>query len=157
MINFGHIDHGIYVGSAPQNSADVARLKEMKVSAVISLQSDMDIKAHRIDWKKLQSAYEYNSIYFQRFPIVDFDEKELGRKLPNPARALDELRRLDHEVYVHCNAGICRAPATVLTYLCHFQDLGVEQGLDFIRQRRPQANPYISSVVLALAELSNDI
>ena len=155
MINFGHISEGIYIGSAPQNSVDVARLKQMKVSAVISLQSDADIKAFRIDWEKLQSAYRDKDMLCQRFPIADFNEQDLARKLPDPVRALNELRSSAHEVYVHCNAGICRAPATVLAYLCHFKKMSVNEGLVFIRQQRPQENPYIGAIELALDALEN--
>lgn len=155
-MNFSRIGQGIYLGSTPQNMVDVGRLKQMKASAVISLQSDADIKAHHIDWQKLKNAYRDNDIFFQRFPIVDFDEQDLGKKLPKPTRALSELRRLDHQVYVHCNAGICRAPATVLAYLCHYKKMSIEQGLEFIRQQRPQANPYIAAVELALVELTRN-
>ena len=46
MINFDQIEGDIFVGSAPQNSVDVARLKQMKITAVLSLQSDHDFKSH---------------------------------------------------------------------------------------------------------------
>ena len=153
MINFGQIDEQLFIGSAPQNSVDVARLKQMKISAVLSLQSDPDIRAHRIDWQKLQNAYQYNDLHFQRFPIIDFDEQDLGKRLPQPIRALEQLIGLQHKVYVHCNAGICRAPATVLGYLCHFRDMSIEVALEYIRRQRPHANPYLGAVRLALLEL----
>ena len=62
MINFDSIEDNIFLGSAPQSSVDAARLKQMRVTAVLSLQSDADFKSHRIDWKKLQSAYQYLSL-----------------------------------------------------------------------------------------------
>jgi hypothetical protein len=78
MINFSQIEADIFLGSAPLNGVDVARLKQMKITSVVSLQSDDDLKTHRIDWKKLQAAYKYNGIVAQRFPITDFDEHDLG-------------------------------------------------------------------------------
>ncbi len=156
MINFDRVEGDIFLGSAPQSSVDVARLKQMKISAVLSLQSDQDFKSHRIDWAKLESAYQYNDIAIQRFGIIDFDETDLGNKLADPVRALNSLLKAGHRVYVHCNAGVCRAPATVLAYLCHYRGMSTEHGLDYIRRHRPQAHPYISAVDKALVELASD-
>lgn len=155
MINFGRIESDIFLGSAPQTSVDVSRLKQMKVSAVLSLQSDSDFSTHRIDWKKLQSAYQYNDISVQRFPIIDFDENDLAVKLIDPVRALHQMMMIGHRVYVHCNAGVCRAPATVLGYLCHSRGMTLEQGLEYIRLNRPQANPYLSAVKATLKALED--
>jgi len=156
MINFDRVEGDIFLGSAPQNSVDVARLKQIKITAVVSLQSDQDFKSHRIDWQKLQSAYQYNDIAIRRFAIIDFDEADLGNKLADPVRALNDLLSAGHRVYVHCNAGVCRAPATVLGYLCHYRGMEIERGLEYIRRNRPQAHPYISAVEKALIELSQD-
>jgi len=154
MINFNRIEENIFLGSAPQGGIDVTRLKQMKISAVISLQSDDDFRSHRIDWQKLQSEYQYNDITVQRFPIIDFDEHDLGLKLTDPVQALNSLLAVGHRVYVHCNAGICRAPATVLGYLCHFRGMDIDSGMEYIRRNRPQANPYIKAVEKALSNLS---
>ncbi len=157
MINFDSIEDNIFLGSAPQSSVDATRLKQMKVTAVLSLQSDQDFKSHRINWKNLQSAYQYNEITVQRFPIIDFDENDLALKLAEPVKALNALLSVGHRVYVHCNAGICRAPATVLAYLCHFRGMDIQEGLDYLRQSRPRVHPYISAVEKALAELKSQV
>ena len=153
MINFDRIEAEIFIGSAPQSSVDVARLAQLKVTAVVSLQSDQDLKSHRIDWPKLEKNYQHNNITVQRFPIIDFDEVDLGNRLAEPVKALNALLQVGHRVYVHCNAGICRAPATVLGYLCHFRGMELEQGLEYIRANRPQVNPYRSAVKKALEQL----
>jgi len=154
MINFGPIETNIYIGNAPQTAVDVSRLNQMAVTAVLSLQSDQDFKNYRIDIDELQNAYNANDILFQRFPIIDFDEQDLGKKLAQPVQALHRLLEAEHRIYVHCNAGVCRAPATVLGYLCHYRGMGIEQGLAYIRENRPQANPYIRAVEKALNELA---
>lgn len=153
MINFGPIEANILIGNAPQSSVDIARLKQLRVTAVISLQSDSDFRAYRINWDKLQKSYQQNDILVQRFPITDFDEMDLGNKVAQPAKALSELLIAGHSVYIHCNAGVCRAPATVLTYLCHYRGMTIEKGLEYIRVGRPQANPYLTAVVKGVAEI----
>lgn len=153
MITFGQIESDIFVGSAPQSSVDVARLKQAGITAVISLQSDEDFRTHGIDWKKIQNAYQYSDILIERFPIRDFDEIDMGEKLAPSVVCLDKLLKVGHRLYVHCNAGVCRAPAAVLGYLCHFRGMDVDQGLNYIRKNRPQANPYLGAVKKALMEL----
>ena len=155
MINFNKIEPNIFIGSAPQNEVDIARLKQMKVTAVLSLQSDGDFKSHRIDWVKLQSGYSSNEIAIQRFAIIDFDERDLGNKLAEPVKALNTILSQGHCVYVLWNAGVCRAPATVLAYLCHYRDMDIDQGLEYLRRNRPQVHPYISAVEKALGELAS--
>jgi len=157
MINFDRIEAEIFLGSAPQNSVDASRLAQMKISAVLSLQSDHDLRSHRIDWTKLESAYQYNNMTVQRFPIIDFDEDDLGKRLAEPVQALNSLLSVGHRVYVHCNAGICRAPATVLGYLCHYRGMSIKQGLEYIRSNRPQVNPFKSAVEKALKQLADSV
>ncbi|RBP48848.1 dual specificity protein phosphatase family protein [Arenicella xantha] len=155
MINFGRIEQDIFIGSAPQSNIDVGRLKAMKITAVLSLQSDQDLKDYKIAWSKLESEYRANAISVHRFPIMDFDETDLGNKLVDPVTQLHRLLSIGHRVYVHCNAGICRAPATVLGYLCHYRGLTIDQGLEYIRRNRPQANPYVRAVTKGLVTLEN--
>lgn len=154
MINFDQVEPGIFVGSSPQSSVDVARLKQLKITAVISLQSDDDLKARKIDWEKLLASYQHNDILIERFPINDFDEEDLGNKVVEPIKRLNDLLNVGHKTYVHCNAGVCRAPATVLGYLCHYQGMSIEAGLQQIRLAREIANPYRSAVEKALKQLS---
>ena len=154
MINFNLIETDIFIGSAPQTSEDVARLAQMKVTAVLSLQSDEDLRSHRIDWQIIQSAYQHHEITLQRFQINDFDETDMANKLVPPVQKLHDLLTQGHCVYVHCNAGVCRAPATVLGYLCHYRDMPVEQGLEYIRRARPQVNPYVAAVKKAIEQLA---
>ena len=153
MLNFGHIESDIFVGYAPQSSVDVARLAQMRVTAVLSLQSDEDFRTHAIDWKKMKGAYEYNNIEVHRFPILDFDENDLARRLEQPVVQLHNLLVSGRRIYVHCNAGVCRAPATVLAYLCHYRGMSLEHGLEYIRRNRPQANPYLGAVQKTLDSL----
>jgi protein-tyrosine phosphatase len=154
MINLNRIDSNMFIGSAPQTNEDVARLSQLQVTAVLSLQSDQDLRTHRIDWKNIQSAYQQFDITQHRFQINDFDETDMANKLVPPVMTLNDLLNQGHRVYVHCNAGVCRAPGTVLGYLCSYKDMTIEQGLEYIRRARPQANPYVAAVKKAIAQLA---
>lgn len=154
MINFDLIQAGIIVGSAPSSPADVARLIQLKVSAVICLQDDQDFLDRDVEWSTMQGFYSDNNLPAYRYPIIDFDEADLAHKLVEPIRKLHVLLSTKEKVYVHCNSGICRAPAVVLGYLCHYEGMSIEGGLSQIRIARPIASPFRSAVKEALLELS---
>lgn len=154
MINFNPIDQQIFIGSTPQNEVDIARLAQMKVTAVLSLQSDVDLKHHGINWKNLTDEYQQRNIAVARFPIMDFDEADLGDKIAEPIQQLKQFLDVGHRVYVHCNAGICRASSTVLGYLMAYKGKSYQDGLEYIRQHRPQVNPYKSAVLKGVEKLS---
>lgn len=153
MINFDLIQARVYVGSGPAAEEDLARLKEMKVSSVISLQTDEDLTSRNVNWEQLQSWYQSSDIYVARFPINDFDETDLAQKIAQPIRALNQLLSDSHRVYIHCNTGICRAPAVVLGYLCHYEGMTMEAALRQIQIARPIASPYRTAVRNALESM----
>jgi protein-tyrosine phosphatase len=154
MINFDLIQAGIIIGSAPNSPEDVAKLMQLKVSAVICLQSDQDFRDRDVDWPTMQSLYQDSNLPTYRYPILDFDEIDLANKLVEPIRKLHNLLSAKQKVYIHCNAGICRAPAVVLGYLCHYEGMSIEGGLSQIRIARPVASPFRSAVKKALVVLS---
>jgi protein-tyrosine phosphatase len=153
MISFSPVDDNLFIGSTPQGDVDITFLKRIQVSAVLSLQSDADLEAYKINWPKMRQAYAQNSISVHRYPIIDFDEQDLADKIAVPIQQLDALLKAEHRVYVHCNAGICRAPSTVLGYLVYYRDMEIDQALEMIRVNRPQVHPYLSAVKAGLSEL----
>lgn len=156
MINFDLVEPKVFVGSSPQSDIDVERLAQLKITAVINLQSDDDLKARNINWTDLQTAYQQYGMVVERFPINDFDEADLGNKVAEPIERLDAFLQDGHRVYVHCNSGICRAPAVVLGYLCHYQDMSINAGLQQLHIARPIVSPYRSAVEKALEHLSDN-
>ena len=150
MINFDLVENGVFVGSAPQSNVDVERLKQLKITAVINLQSDEDLAVRNIDWPKMEASYQQHDLVVERFPINDFDETDLGNKVAEPIKRLNAFLSVGHKVYIHCNSGICRAPAVALGYLCHFQGMSMEAGLQQLWIARPVASPYRSAVKKAL-------
>lgn len=142
------------MGSSPNSPVDFTRLKQLQVTSVICLQSDQDLSDRKIDWPTMLVLYRDHALSIYRFPILDFDEIDLGNKVTEPIRKLHALLSDKERVYIHCNAGVCRAPAVVLGYLCHYQGMTIESGLRKIRSARAVASPYRSAVKKALIELS---
>lgn len=158
MINFNRIEENIFIGSAPRSDVDVKRLDtQLKVTAILSLQTDADFKNYQINIDELLNAYQTVDIQLHRFPITDFDAIDMSKKLVQPVQVLANLLDQGHCVYVHCNAGICRAPGTVLGYLHAYKGMSLEQGLTYLREKRPMVNPYMEAVRLAMQVLKQGL
>lgn len=56
-------------------------------------------------------------------------------------RGLHGLLRQGHRVYVHCTAGINRAPLVVLTYLTLVEGIGLEEAMTLLLRARPEVCP----------------
>ena len=81
--------------------------------------------------------YAARNIEVIHYPIHDFNQTDLMAKLYGAAC---ELNRMINEhgraVYVHCTAGMGRAPASVLVYLCLFRGMEPEEARVFVKSYR---------------------
>ncbi len=146
MINLSRINPQLYIGTYPQNPVDLDRLKSgPKITAVLNLQTDDDFIALGIDWQKIEKGYLERDMLCQRWPITDFSPENLEQKLEVAATLLDRLISVDHRVYVHCTAGVCRAPAAVIGYLAWHQNMNLDEAYCFVREQRA-CDPYIDAI-----------
>ena len=146
MINLSRINPQLYIGTYPQNPVDLDRLKSgPKITAVLNLQTDDDFIALGIDWQKIEKGYLERDMLCQRWPITDFSPANLEQKLEVAATLLDRLISVGHRVYVHCTAGVGRAPAAVIGYLVWHQNMGLDEAYCFVREQRA-CDPYIDAI-----------
>lgn len=123
---------------------DVARLKELGITTIISLQSDDDLRNYFISIEELLNACFDAAIELRRIPIRDFDRDALAWNLPRCVRELEAaLARPSARVYLHCTAGKNRAPTVAAAYLIRAQGMPPPQALEYLRARRP-CQPYES-------------
>ena len=146
MINFDPIQANICVGSAPNTPEDITQLKQLKISALVCLQSDEDLLARNIDWSELKEWYKAAGIQTRRFSIEDFNEEDLAKSVGPAISALDEFLKAGHSVYVHCNSGIFRAPTAVLGYLCTIEGMTIESAIQQLRIARPVVSPSTEAI-----------
>lgn len=57
----------------------------------------------------------------------DFDPHSLRNILPRAVKAIHEELSQGRKVYVHCTAGLGRAPAACIAYMYWFQDFQLEE------------------------------
>ncbi len=91
--------------------------------------------------------YAERGIMAEHYPIHDFNEEDLKKKLYNGAVLLNEMiNENQKKVYVHCTAGMGRAPAVVLVYLCLFKGFEPEEADKYVKEWRKVSVPNMRAV-----------
>ena len=150
MINFDLVATDIFVGSCLASTLDVDRLaRDLKVTAVLCLQSDKDFEAYHLPIDKIREACKLNGISWLQRSLIDFDREDMARGIHEPVDALNELLSSGERVYVHCTVGICRSPGTIVGYLHKYRGMSLDAALALVKLNRPIANPYMSALKIA--------
>ena len=126
----------LWVGSCLRPE-DVAILKRNGISVVVSLQSDRDISEYGIRVQKLLKALSEQNIELSRIPIEDFNKEDIALHLSECVDAIESaLNPPDARVYLHCTAGINRAPTAAAAYLVKAHGFSAQAAYDHIIERR---------------------
>jgi len=148
-MNLDQVLTRVYIGSYPASITDIDRLKdEYGITAVLSVQTDDDLERLGLDWPVLEAYYREVGIEVCRVPARDFDENDLRRKLPQAVAALDRFLKAGHTVFVHCTAGMGRAPTTVIAYLVWCENWDIETAAVHVSQHRT-AIPNLRAIAAA--------
>jgi protein-tyrosine phosphatase len=139
------IDNRLWVGGLIRPK-DVALLKHIGITTILSLQNDQDLKLYSVSLKKLLRAYQLEEMEFIRIPTQDFDKQALLENLPQAVEELEAaLTPRWAKVYVHCTAGINRGPTLAAAYLIKTQGISAKEAYDYVVGRR-HCSPYLSTL-----------
>mgnify|MGYP001216540826 CR=1 FL=1 len=130
------LDAELCVGSCPGSVEDVLYLdRSLGVRAVVSLQSDEDLRVRGLDWNVLWRLYLSHGISASRVPIQDFEPADLARHLDRGVEAVRKACDAGRRVYVHCNAGLNRSPSVVIAYLVSARSWTVAEATAWVKER----------------------
>jgi protein-tyrosine phosphatase len=133
----------LLIGEYPQ-PADIGWLKErFGVSAVHSLQDERDLVVNGLSLAELTRACREQGIRFVRTPIADGSSDDLARHLGQALGALEALASGRERVYLHCNAGVNRAPTVAIAFIHRRLNLTLEEATNFVKERR-NCGPFVS-------------
>lgn len=122
--------------------ADLDRIgAEAGVSAILSVQHDDCLAYWDIDYPGMRTHGERLGLRMKRSAMRDFDIPDQRQNLAQAVRALANLQIKRHRTYVHCTAGLGRAPLTVLSYLVWVEGLLPDEAIGLIHRGRPGAVP----------------
>lgn len=123
------------------------------ITAVVSLQDDADLASKGLLLRELEQAYRRHGLHFRRIPVPDCDTDILSARLDESVTVLRTLLADGGRVYLHCNAGMNRAPTIAIAYLHAAHGLSLATARDFVKQRR-HCVPYMTVLQARFGELS---
>jgi len=126
----------LLVGTFPTPD-DTAWLRDTYgITAIVNLQDDGDLASKGLDLVELERSYQEHGLQFHRVPVPDGDTEILALRLDQILRLLDDLLGGGECVYLHCNAGLNRAPTVAIAYLHAIRRVPLIEARDFVKQRR---------------------
>lgn len=117
--------------------------QQLGVSSVLCLQDDIDLAGKALSLSDLVQAYGGARIDFHHHPVPDGEQAIFSERLPAIVARLAELIARKATVYVHCNAGMNRAPTVAVAYLHEHEGMALGAARDFVKQRHPCV-PYMT-------------
>jgi len=137
MLDFDEVVPGrLWVGGRVCEE-DVPQLRQLGITAVVSLQTDEDLLDYGISPAGLAHGYREAGIELRRVPTPDFDQGALRRNLPEAAAQVAEvLTDPEARLYLHCSVGINRSPTTAAGFLIRSRGMTARQACDWMTARR---------------------
>src|ERR1700747_3046839 len=150
-LTYAQILPRLFIGSHPRTIDDIERLRrEAGITAVLNIHTDDDMRAVNLDFPPLEAHYETYSILLRRVPMVE-EKVELRAKLYVAIQALSELLAEGHTVYLHCTAGIGRAPTVAIGYLQTCLGWELDEAIEHVKTAR-QCAPHVEALRLAISD-----
>jgi atypical dual specificity phosphatase len=126
----------LLVGEYPRVS-DIGWLKaEHRITAIHNLQDDEDLRINGIDIIALREVCRNHEIKLVRTPIRDGSADDVAARLEPALQHLDDLLRERERVYLHCNAGLNRAPTLAIAWLRANAGMSLNEAMAHVKKRR---------------------
>ncbi|KAF5733706.1 phosphoglucan phosphatase DSP4 chloroplastic-like isoform X1 [Tripterygium wilfordii] len=153
-MNYNFIRPDLIVGSCLQTPGDVDKLRNIGVKTVFCLQQDPDLEYFGVDISSIQAhAKTYDDIEHIRAEIRDFDAFDLRMRLPAVLGILYKaINRNGGITYVHCTAGLGRAPAVAVAYMFWVQGYKLGEAHRLLQSKRPSF-PKLDAIKNATADI----
>ncbi|KAL5709697.1 Phosphoglucan phosphatase DSP4 [Ranunculus cassubicifolius] len=153
-MNYNFILPDLIVGSCLQTPEDVDKLRGIGVKTIFCLQQNSDLDYFSVDIIAIQEyAKKYDDIQHLRAEIRDFDAFDLRLRLPAVLSKLYKaVNRNGGVTYIHCTAGLGRAPAVALAYMFWVQGYKLLEANNLLQSKR-SCFPKLDAIKGATADI----
>ncbi|CAL4920322.1 unnamed protein product [Urochloa decumbens] len=137
-----------------QSPVDVDKLRKIGVKTIFCLQQDSDLEYFGVNIRAIQDyCLQFKDIEHCRAEIRDFDAFDLRLRLPAVVSKLHKLVNCNGGVtYIHCTAGLGRAPAVALSYMFWILGYSLNEGHQLLQSKRA-CFPKLEAIKLATADI----
>lgn len=153
-MNYNFIRPDLIVGSCLQTPEDVDKLRKIGVKTIFCLQQNSDLEYFGVDIDAIREyANSCNDIQHLRAEIRDFDSFDLRKRLPAVISKLYKAINSNGGVtYIHCTAGLGRAPAVALAYMFWVQGYKLNEANTLLLSKR-SCFPKLDAIKSATADI----
>ncbi|XP_016751073.1 phosphoglucan phosphatase DSP4, amyloplastic isoform X4 [Gossypium arboreum] len=157
-MNYNFIRPDLIVGSCLQTPEDVDKLRKIGVKTIFCLQQDPDLEYFGVDIGTIRDyAKKCGDIEHIRAQIRDFDAFDLRMRLPAVVSILHKaVNRNGGVTYIHCTAGLGRAPAVALAYMFWVQGYKLSEAHRELLSKR-SCFPKLEAIKSATADILTDL
>jgi len=126
----------LLVGEYPRD-CDIEWLRDThRITAIHNLQDDEDLRINALDIAVLREVTARHGIKLVRTPIQDGSADDMADRLRAALNDLAVLVGERERVYLHCNAGLNRAPTLAIAYLRAHGGMSLNEALAHVKKRR---------------------
>ncbi|GAB2250515.1 hypothetical protein Droror1_Dr00016765 [Drosera rotundifolia] len=153
-MNYTFIRPDLIVGSCLQSPEGVDKLRKVGVRTIFCLQQDPDLQYFGVDINAIREyARSFDDIEHLRAEIRDFDGFNLRMRLPAVVSKLTKaINRNGGVTYIHCTAGLGRAPAVALAYMFWVQGYKLSEAHKLLVSKRA-CFPKLDAIKSATADI----
>ena len=139
------IKNGIFIGNAHSVIGNPATqekdfLDELNIKVVISALTEEEYEDYMI------AKEDFPGIEWIRFVVDDEPTEKISKYFYDAAIIIMKALGENKNVIVHCAAGMSRSPTLVIAYLMIANQWKYEEAFNFVKRRRPIADPNIGFV-----------
>ncbi|XP_074642170.1 dual specificity protein phosphatase 1-like [Tubulanus polymorphus] len=134
----------LFLGSS-QHAKHREQLLELGITALLN------VSQHEVE--------QFQHFLYLNIPIRDNNSSDISTWFDEAINFIDDVKRSDGKVLLHCHAGISRSPTICIAYLMRNYNLNLQQAYDLVKSRRNVICPnayFMVQLVEYEAKLADD-
>ncbi|OQV12216.1 putative Dual specificity protein phosphatase 10 [Hypsibius exemplaris] len=121
----------LYLGNE-RDAGDIKRLSDLKVKYILNVTSHSPLH------------FEKEGLRYKRIPASDSGQQNLMQYFQEAFDFIDEARRSDSNVLIHCQAGVSRSATIVIAYVMHSMQLSMDEAYKLVKDKRSVISPNLN-------------
>ncbi|XP_062505765.1 phosphatidylglycerophosphatase and protein-tyrosine phosphatase 1-like [Corticium candelabrum] len=131
---YDRIDNFVLLGALPLRRHADELVEKHSIKGVISINESYETRFFTFSPEEWASR----GIEYIRLDVREYFYAPSLLQISTALNMIERLKKMDHNVYVHCKAGRGRSATLVACYLMKDQKLNPQEAVDLLKAKRPQ-------------------